>query len=119
MKNLKIAYLSVALAAFTLPALAQSAPVSPTPIMRDPTINQRVENQQDRIAQGVRDGQLTPRETSRLENREARIDNEIRHDRRADGGHLTYAERAQINRQLNHTSQNIYRDKHNGWRQGR
>jgi hypothetical protein len=120
MTNLKMACLSAALAAFTLPVVAQSASgVSPTPIMRDPSINQRLENQQDRIGQGVESGQLTPRETSRLENREARIDREIRHDRRADGGRLTQSERAQINSQLNHTSRQIYRDKHNSWRQGR
>ena len=62
MTNLKLALLSAALAAFTLPAVAQSATaVSPTPIVRDPTIHQRLEDQQDRIAQGVRSGQLTPR----------------------------------------------------------
>jgi len=122
MTNLKIACLSAALAAFTLPAIAQSATaVSPTPnpIMRDPTINQRLENQQDRIAQGIQSGQLTAREAANLENRESALDNEIRADRRADGGRLTRAERAQINRQLNYTSHRIYRDKHNSWHQGR
>ena len=120
MTILKMACFSAALAAFTLPAIAQSTNgVSPTPIVRDPTINQRLENQQDRIGQGVESGQLTPRETSRLENREARIDREVRRDRREDGGRLTRAERSQINSQLNHTSRQIYRDKHNSWRQGR
>ena len=41
----------------------------------------RRENQQDRIAQGVRSGQLTARETGRLENKEANLNREIRNDR--------------------------------------
>jgi hypothetical protein len=37
------------------------------------TIGQRKENQQDRIAQGVKSGQLTAGETSRLEGRESHL----------------------------------------------
>lgn len=40
------------------------------------TINQRKENQQDRIAQGVKSGQLTAGETRNLERREASINRE-------------------------------------------
>ena len=120
MRTLKTICLGAALAAFTVPAIAQSAAgVSPTPIVRDPNINQRLENQQDRIGQGVESGQLTARETANLENREAAINNEVRADRRANGGRLTGAERAQVNRQLNYSSHRIYRDKHNSYRQGR
>jgi predicted transglutaminase-like cysteine proteinase len=76
-------------------------------------VGRREENQQDRIAQGVQSGQLTAGETSRLENREARINHEIKTDRAANGGALTPAERAQVNRQQNHVSKRIYHDKHN------
>jgi hypothetical protein len=75
---------------------------------------QRRENQQDRIAQGIRSGQLTAGETSRLENREQGINQQIRADRQADGGKLTSGEKAQINRQQNRASRAIYRNKHNG-----
>jgi hypothetical protein len=75
----------------------------------------RRENQQDRIAQGVRSGQLTARETSRLEGREANLNREIRHDRYVNGGNLTNNEKAQINRQQNRISGSIYRDKHNAF----
>lgn len=81
------------------------------------TINQRRENQQDRIAQGVASGQLTARETSRLEGREARLNRGIRDDREDHNGHLTGRERTQIHRQQNHLSRSIYRDKHNRFRQ--
>jgi len=77
-------------------------------------VNQRRENQQDRIAQGVNSGQLTAGETARLEGKEARLNHEIRDDRSDHNGHLTPAERAQVNRQQNRVSRRIYRDKHNG-----
>ena len=77
------------------------------------SIAQRKENQQDRIAHGVKSGQLTPRETSRLENKEAAVNGETRADRAANGGKLTPGEKAQVNRQQNRLSRDIYVDKHN------
>jgi len=76
-------------------------------------VDQREANQQARIAEGVKSGQLTPRETARLERKEARIDRQIKADRAANGGHLTPAERRQINREQNRVSRQIYREKHN------
>ena len=77
-------------------------------------IKARQENQQDRIAQGVKSGQLTAGETANLEHKEARVNREIRHDRKQNGGNLTNNEKRQINRQQNRLSRQIYRDKHNG-----
>jgi hypothetical protein len=81
------------------------------------TVNQRRENQQDRIAQGVRSGQLTAHETASLENKEARINRQVRCDRAADGGHLTAAQHAQVNREQNRMSHDIYREKHDAEKQ--
>jgi hypothetical protein len=78
-----------------------------------PTILQRKENQQDRIANGVQSGQLTAGETSKLETKEAAINGETRADRAANGGKLTGAEKQQINQQQNQLSKQIYDDKHN------
>lgn len=85
-------------------ALAQSS---------DPTVNQRRENQQDRVANGVQSGQLTAGETKNLEGKEANLNREIRDDRQANGGTLTSQEKQQVNRQQNHLSNQIYNDKHN------
>ena len=82
------------------------------------TIHQRKENQQARIAQGVRSGQLTARETRHLEGREASINRQERHMRRVNGGRLTRANRATLNRRQNRASRAIYRDKHNAARRG-
>jgi Ni/Co efflux regulator RcnB len=86
---------------------------------QDGEIQQRKENQQQRIANGVANGSLTPHETANLENKEAGLNREIRHDRRQNGGNLTNNEKAQVNRQQNRLSRNIYRDKHNAAHQTR
>lgn len=93
-------------------AMAQDPPAPPAP-KPDPTIHERKENQQQRIANGVKDGQLTAGETSRLETKEAAINGETRADRAANGGKLTEAEKARINKQQNNVSKQIYNDKHN------
>jgi hypothetical protein len=80
-------------------------------------VGKRAENQQDRIAQGIKSGQLTAGEAAHLESNEAKINQEVRNDRAANGGKLTPQERKQVNRQQNRTSRQIYRDKHNGRRQ--
>ena len=76
-------------------------------------VDRREGRQQQRIGEGVESGQLTPGETARLERQEGRIQNEIKADRAANGGHLTAAERRSINRQENRESRRIYAAKHN------
>ena len=76
-------------------------------------IGVREHDQQKRIAQGVASGQLTPRETARLESREARLNSEVRDFREDNGGTLTPRERVEVNRQQNRISDEIYRAKHN------
>lgn len=93
-------------------AAPASQAAAPAP-KSDPTIGQRKENQQDRIANGVKSGQLTAGETSKLETKEAAINGETKADRAANGGKLTAAEKQQINKQQNQVSKDIYRDKHN------
>src|SRR6516164_3613956 len=89
-----------------------SSPASST-APKPPTVAERKENQQDRIANGVKSGQLTAGETASLESKEAAINGETRADRAANGGKLTGAEKQQINRQQNQLSKQIYQDKHN------
>lgn len=75
-------------------------------------IHNRQERQQQRIARGVESGQLTARETARLEGREAHLNREIHDMRSANGGSLTPGERALVERQQNRLSRSIYRQKH-------
>ena len=79
-------------------------------------IGQRRQDQQDRIAQGVKSGQLTAGETARLENQQQGINREVSADKQANGGTLTGADKKAINQSQNRASRNIYGDKHNGAR---
>src|SRR5579862_3219057 len=102
----------VVLAAGTV-ALAQDQ--SPTTSDPQPKteVGQRKENQQDRIAQGVKSGQLTAGETDNLENQQRGINQQVKADRAANGGKLTAGEKVQVNREQNQASKNIYNKKHN------
>jgi hypothetical protein len=95
----------------TAPLFAQQT--QPTEKPKEGSVNDRREDQQQRIANGVQSGQLTAGETKRLETREANLNREIKNDRQADGGKLTPQERRQVNRQQNNLSRSIYNDKHN------
>ena len=77
-------------------------------------IHQRKVNQQERIGNGVKNGTLSPKETVNLEKKEGALNHEIHHDRVQNGGNLTNKEKAQVNRQQNHLSRQIYKDKHDG-----
>lgn len=70
-------------------------------------------SQQERIAQGVKSGQLTAGESTQLENGEANINKERYNDLHANGDKLTAQERAQIKQQQKQLSKQIYKDKHN------
>jgi hypothetical protein len=111
-----IVSLAVALAgAASGTALLAQSPSSSTPSSTpsDPSVAQRKENQQDRIANGVKSGQLTAGETANLETKEAAINGETKADRAANGGKLTAAEKSKINGQQNQLSKQIYQEKHN------
>ncbi len=60
--------------------------MAPSRGRRTQEIQQRKENQQDRIANGVANGSLTPHETANLENKEAALN-----QRRARIAHKTAA----------------------------
>ncbi len=77
-------------------------------------VNAREQNQQDRIANGVKNGTMTPGQASRVENKEQHIENQEKADMAAHNGHLTKGEQKQLNKEQNRTSKQIYKDKHDG-----
>lgn len=108
MKRVIISILTGALLTGTATmAFAQDPP-------KEGKIKDRKENQQKRIAQGVKSGSLTPKETAHLENKEAKLNKEVRQDRKANGGNLTNNEKTQVNNQQNKLSKQIYNEKHDG-----
>lgn len=110
--------LTVAVAALlAAPVFAQqSQPTQQPANSQQGTVNNRRQDQQGRIANGVQSGQLTAGETKRLETREGNLNTEIHNDRSADGGALTQQQRNRVNRQQNRLSRSIYADKHNAAR---
>jgi uncharacterized membrane protein YebE (DUF533 family) len=88
--------------AFALPVFAQTA---------TPALNQNQRNQESRISQGVRSGELTNNEARNLQSQQQAIRSEKR-AARADGV-VTPAERQKIRRDQRRASRAIYRKKHN------
>ncbi len=76
------------------------------------TDTQRDANQQNRIEQGLKSGELTTREAASLEHKEQRIDRTEARDMK--NGPLSAAEKAQIQREQNRASAAINKDDHNG-----
>jgi hypothetical protein len=103
----------------TSSALAQTATSGAGAGVVDPghprvnQVNRREGRQQQRIAQGIKNGSLSPKETANLEKREASVQKQEQKDMAKNNGHLTKAEQNQLNRRENRISRSIYRDKHN------
>jgi hypothetical protein len=104
MSRLKTTFIGATLAIATLGAFAQ------TPAT--PRADQREVNQQGRIAQGAASGELTGRETNRLEKEQAAI-NRTEARAKADG-RVTKHERRHLHRMQNAASKDIRHQKHDG-----
>lgn len=92
-------------------AVSLALPTAASAQDRTRPLNARQENQQDRIQQGVKSGQLTRGEAGRLEAREGRLQANKLEDKAK--GPMTAKERRQLNRQANRDSRAIHRLKHN------
>jgi hypothetical protein len=100
--NIRQSALALALsAAFAVPALAQTTGSEV----------QRNVNQQDRIEQGLKSGELSTKEAARLEKGEAKIEKTESHALK--DGTLTPAEKAKIQREQNAESAAIHKAKTN------
>ena len=76
-------------------------------------VNRRQGKQQQRIANGIQNGSLNPKEAAHLVKREASVQKREQADMAKHNGHLTKAEQKGINRQQHRISRSIARDKHN------
>jgi predicted outer membrane protein len=75
-----------------------------------PRVTKRQVVQEGRITEGVKSGELTPRETRRLEREQAKI--AIDKSKAKSDGVVTPRERAKLKREQNRASRHIYRQKH-------
>ena len=102
MPNLKNSLIATLLAAASIGAFAQTAAT--------PRVDQREANQQARIANGAASGELTGKETVRLEKELAAI-NKAEAQAKADGT-VTRRERKRLHRMQNAASHDIHHQKH-------
>ena len=95
----------------TYAALAAGALLS-TSVMAQTTqeIIQRDVNQEKRIDQGLKSGELTTKEAGKLEREESRVDK--LQTKALSDGKLTDAEKRRIEQEQNRVSKDIYREKH-------
>jgi hypothetical protein len=91
-------------------SFAQTAPVPDHP--RENEVNQRLDNQQARINQGLANGTMTGKQAARDEKHDANIAQREAVDESKHNGHITKAEQNRLNRSENRNSKRIYRQKH-------
>ena len=109
---MKIILFASALAAFSTGAIFAQEAVVTAPAKKPAVIAKRKEVQQKRIANGVQNGSLTPKETAKLETRETRNNQVIAAERSANGGTLTADQKRQAVRRQNSISRDITKEKH-------
>lgn len=101
----------IAAAVLTLAGAATSAQTAVSaPGGNTPRIDQRQGNQEQRIDQGIASGQLTARETRRLETEQVHI-NKVEDKAKADGS-VTAQERKRLTAMQNQSSRDIRHQKH-------
>jgi hypothetical protein len=91
-------------------SMAQTAPVPDHP--RENEVNQRLDNQQSRIDQGLANGTMTGKQAARDEKHDENIAQREAVDESKHNGHITKAEQRRLNNSENKNSKRIYRQKH-------
>jgi len=101
-------------------AFAQDANM-PTNIPNHPRVDQvdqRIDNQQNRINSEESSGKITAGQAAQDDRRLQREENQVKKDEAANGGHLTQAEQRKLNREENRNNKDMTRQKRHD-RQGK
>ena len=96
---------TVSLACLAAPAMADTPWQANHP--RREEVNNRLGNQNARIHQEVREGEMSHAKAARLHAADHRIRMQERRDAAMHGGHITRREKARLNRRENHVSRRI------------
>ena len=97
---------------YALPVACAAAIFSPMIASAGEVYNREM-HQEQRIFDGVRDGQITASEFRNLERRELSVNAQRVVNLNHDGGHLTRDQYWKLNHRLNSISNSIYVDRHN------
>jgi len=104
-KHLSLALLFTLAAATAVNAFAQTQWQKDHP--RRAQVNQRLENQNKRINQEVKEGEITKAQAAKLHKEDRQIRNEERSMASQHGGHITKQEQKTLNQQENAVSKQI------------
>lgn len=96
---------TVSLACLAAPAMADTPWQAHHP--RREQVNSRLGNQNARIHQEVKEGEMSHAKAARLHAADHRIRMQERRDAARDGGHITRREQARLNRRENRVSRRI------------
>lgn len=109
--KLKLAIFGVVISA----VIASGQVMAQTDVPGHPRVNEvnnRLENQQDRINNGLKNGTMTQQQAARDETHDANIARRESVDEAKHNGHLTKQEQHNLNKSENKNSRHIYRQKH-------
>jgi len=112
--NTKTLLASCLISAATISGATFAQTATPTDVPGHPRVNevnQRLDNQQNRIQNGVADGQINAKQEARDEKHDANIAQRESTDEAKHGGHLTKAEDRHLNKSLNRNSSRIHRQR--------
>ncbi|MEW6125920.1 MAG: hypothetical protein AB1757_02555 [Acidobacteriota bacterium] len=84
--------------------------VSVVAMAKTPVVNHRQHEQQSRIRQGARSGELTGREAFKLQSQQAAI--QLYEWKAKRDGHVSWKERYRLDNMQDRASHNIYKQKH-------
>src|SRR5581483_8012750 len=96
-------------------AMASGSVFAQTDVPNHPRVNEvnnRLENQQDRIQNGLKNGTMTQQQAARDEAHDANIARRESADEAKHNGHLTKKEQGNLNHAENRNSKHIYKQKH-------
>ena len=96
-------------------AMASGTVLAQTDVPGHPRVNEvnnRLENQQDRIQNGLKNGTMTQKQAAHDEVHDANIARRESVDEAKHNGHLTKQEQRNLNHAENRNSKKIYKQKH-------
>lgn len=118
-KSLAVAVAVVAVVVGCAPAMMAQAAVADPGHPRINEVEQRIQNQQDRVDKGVSDGQINAKQAARDDAKLGREQTSLNQDEAKNGGHITKGEQKNLNKRLNKGSRTIHRQRKAGANSGK
>ena len=110
MKKHLLASLTLAATLMSGMAMAQTAATDPGhPRVNE--VDQRLNNQQQRIDNGVAAGQINAKQEAHDQAVDSKVSQQMSVDEAKNGGHITKAEQKKMNKELNHDSNRIHKQR--------